>query len=307
MSKLSLDQLRSAFKQNNSNEGNSNLPNNYFPFFRMNIDEEAVVRFLPDANPENEMGFLVEKVMHNLHINGERKNVPCLSMFGEDCPICKVSQQFYKNNDEENGKKYWKKRQYIAQVLVRKDPLPANDAGETHEGKVRFVNLGFQIFSVIKETFESGELDEVPYAFEGGTDFVIKKSQQGQYPTYSVGSRFSRRSTDLTEDEKAYVEEQMVDLSTLLPKHPGRERVESMLEAALYGGTVDDQGSSSTPAPTVEAQQAQQTQQTSEPSPSQTAEPAPANDTSGDEGEADDEANEILAQIRARRQNQAQE
>lgn len=299
MSNLSLEQLRSAFNQNKSNDNNtSGFTNNYYPFYRMNIDEQAVVRFLPDANPENQMGFLVEKIMHNLQVNGERKSVPCLSMFGEDCPVCKVSQQFYKADDEQNGKKYWKKRQYIAQVLVREDPLPPNDAGETHAGKVRFVNLGFQIFSVVKETFEGGELDEVPYAFEGGTDFIIKKSQQGQYPTYSVGSRFSRRSTDLTEDEIAYVEDQMVDLSTLLPKHPGREFVENMLEASLNGTSVDDTAAPSAPS-TVEAQQAQQA---SEPEPSpQPSQSEPA--ASGDDGD-DSGAEDILAQIRQRRQGQ---
>ena len=66
--------------------------------------------------------------MHNLEINGDRKSVPCLSMYGEDCPICAVSSAYYKAEDKENGKKYWKKKQHIAQALIVEDPLPADEA-----------------------------------------------------------------------------------------------------------------------------------------------------------------------------------
>ena len=95
---LSLEQLRSAFKQ--PERAGNNLPNNYYPFWNMKNGESATVRFLPDANQDNPYGFLVERLTHVLEINGERKTVPCLHMYGEDCPICAVSKAYYDDEDQ---------------------------------------------------------------------------------------------------------------------------------------------------------------------------------------------------------------
>lgn len=287
---LSIDQLKAAFKQK-ENEG-SGRPNNYYPFWNIPEGNQAIIRFLPDANDDNPMGFMVEKLMHTLLINGEEKKVPCLKMYGEECPICKVSAAYYKAEDKANGKKYWRKKQHIAQALVVEDPLPADDAtNETHEGKVRFVALGYQLFNIIKDAFESGELDEVPFAFEGGTNFVIKKTRQGEYPTYSL-SKFARKSTDLDDEEIAAAKDQMIDLSTLLPAHPGLEKVEAMLEAALTGAEFsDDTSSDDKPAP----------KETKTESSKPATKSAPVEESKDDDdGEYGDEADDILAQIRER-------
>ncbi len=276
---LSLTQLQSAFKKADSD--GSNLPNNYYPFWRMKDGESATVRFLPDADDENPFGFMVEKLMHNLRINGENKSVACLKTYEEDCPICKVSSEYYKKDDKTNGKKYWRKKQYITQAIVLEDPLDADDTtGETHEGKVRFLTLGYQIYNVIKEAFESGELDEVPYSYKGGCDFVIKKTKQGEYSTYAVGSRFTRKSSDLTEEQLVLVEENLGNLADLLPKNPGVDKVQGMLEAALTGGTF---GEETTSAPAATESKEGTTEVSSE--------------------GGSDEADAILEQIRARRAN----
>lgn len=282
---LTLEQLQGAFKK--ADNSGSNLPNNYYPFWRMNDGESATVRFLPDANKDNPFGFMVEKHMHTLEINGENKSVPCLKMYDEDCPICKVSSEYYKKDDKVNGKKYWKKRQYITQALIIEDPLPADDTTEeTHEGKVRFLTLGYQIYNVIKAAFEDGELDEVPFAYKGGCDFIIKKTKQGDYSTYAVGSRFARKSSNLTEEQLVVVEDNLGDLSDLLPKNPGLDKVQGMLEASLTGGAFDGD----TPAATTTAEATSTT--TTESKEEET------------ESAGSDEADAILEQIRARRREQ---
>lgn len=231
---LSLEQLKNAFKKP-ENEG-GNRPNNYYPFWNIEDGQQAVVRFLPDRNNKNPLGFLVEKLMHTLEINGEKKSTPCLKMYNEDCPVCKVSSAYYKQEDKANGKKFWRKKQHIAQALVIEDPLKADETtSETHQGKVRFLALGYQLFNVIKEAFESGDLDDIPYSLDGGYDFVIKKSKQGEYSTYAVGSRFRPKQRALTEAEKSIAEDQMIDLATLLPANPGEDKVAGMLTASLNG------------------------------------------------------------------------
>jgi len=305
--KKSLKDLQSAFSTPERTTGN--FTNNYYPFYSMDMDNQATVRFLPDANEENAMGFLVEKIMHNLVINGDRRSTPCLSMYGEDCPICAVSQAYYKANDEANGKKYWKKRQHIGQILVMDDPLPADkDTGETHEGKVRYINLGFQIFNIIKKAFEKGDLENVPYAYEGGCDFNITKSAQGEYATYALGSNFARRESDLDADTIAMVQEEIVDLSTLLPANPGIEKTEALLNAALTGAPLED----SKPAGNGFAAAVQATATKTAPV-AETAEEeipvvkaAPVAETTTEEP-LDDEAEDILAKIRSRRKSKAAE
>lgn len=245
MAKPSLAALKNAFKSQTNEENRETLPNNYYPFWNMKPGERAVVRFIPDKNENNPRGFLVEKVFHNLTINGQKKMVPCLSMYGDDCPICKLSQEYYKAKDEVNGKKYWRKKQYIAQALIVEDPLPPNkDTGETHEGKIRYFALGYQIYKIIADAFASDELEEVPTDFENGYDFIIKKTEQGGFASYTVGTKFANKQRALTEEELAVVDENMIDLSTLLPKNPGVKKVQAMLNADINGGDIDNEDSS---------------------------------------------------------------
>lgn len=306
---LSLEQLRAGFKKE-ENQGQTSRPNNYYPFWNIPDGSQATIRFLPDANSDNPMGFMVEKLMHTLTINGENKSTPCHKMYNEDCPICKVSSAFYKEDDKINGKKYWRKKQHLAQALILEDPLPPDEAtGETHEGKVRFVALGYQIFNIIKDAFESGELDEIPYAFEGGCNFVIKKTKQGDYPSYSL-SKFARKSSDLDEDEVALAEEHMVDLSTLLPQAPAVEKTEGMLEAALTGKDYSDESSSAPSSGGLNfkpkaAASRHHDDDDDDDAPFETKpKAAPAKKAAVTESDDDDgydnEAQDILAQIRAR-------
>lgn len=299
MTKRTLESLRAAFGDNKT-EGNNNgsFSNNYFPFWNMPVNSSAVIRFLPDLNDENPRGFMVEKVFHNLTINGKKRSVPCLSMYGEPCPICKVSQDYYKAKDEVNGKKYWRKKQYLAQAIVVDDPLPAGEDGETHEGKVRNISLGYQLYNIIKEAFasETDPLDGIPYDYTDGYDFIIKKTEQGKYSTYVVGTKFASRPRTLTEEEMATVAEDMIDLATLLPKHPGLETVQGLLNADLNGEEYGDSdngsdGDSDDNDPPFETR--------STPAAKPAAAPAPA--ASAAEGNADENVDAMLARINARR------
>lgn len=277
--------------------------NNYYPFWDMKAGQRCVIRFLPDKDVANKRKFLVEQVFHNLVVNGKKTKVPCMSMYGEDCPTCKVSQDYYKVKDEVNGKKYWRKKQYLAQALIIEDPLPPNqETGETHVGKVRYLSLGFQIYNIIKEAYSSVDdpLDAVPYNFDEGYDFIIKKSTQGEYSSYATGTKFHSKQRGLTDDELAIAEEGMIELSTLLPKNPGREAIEAKLNADLNGEEVAEtprQAPRSAPArakPAVEDDgEGEQAPVVSKPR----ATPAPAESS----GEASDDVDEMLAAIRARR------
>jgi len=262
--KRTLAEMKAAYSSTTPTQ-NQNGPrdSNYYPFWDMQYNEKAVIRFVTDKNKDNPRGFLVEKVFHNLTINGQRTSVPCLSMYDEECPICKLSQEYYKAEDEENGKKYYKKRQNIAQAIIVEDPLPADKVtGETHEGKLRYLAINYQLYNIIKEAFAGDELEYTPDDEDNGYDFIIKKTEQGKYASYTLGTKFAGRSRPLTEDELVTVEESAIDLSTLLPKNPGVDKVRAQLNADVNGSS-DDSGSNeffeqksspklNTPAPSVQ-------------------------------------------------------
>ena len=256
--KEKLAKFAAMFKPPEKN--NDNRPSNYYRFWKMDFDQTATVRILPDADENNNMEFTVEKFMHNLEIAGEFKTVPCLKMYDKnaDCPICAVSAAFYKEEGDKsvNGKKYYRKKQHIVQALILEDPLPPNtETGENSQGKVCYLNIGYQLFSVVEEALTSGDLAAVPWDINEGYDFVIKKTKSPDgNAKYDLGSKFVRLNTSLDEDQIAIVEENSINLSTLIPQKPTLERVEGMLNAALTGEPYDDGynnqsgGNSATPA-----------------------------------------------------------
>lgn len=283
MSKMSIDQLRAAFKKPES----SSLPNNYYRFYDMKVGESTEVRFLPDLNENNPKGFVVENLSHNLTINGQKKTVPCLKMYGEDCPICKVSSEYYKaeGKNSVNGKKYLKNTQNIAQVLVVNSPIAVKDGEVSPVGQVKLLGIGYSLYKIINDAFGSGDLDEVPFDYERGTNFVIKKDKQGEYANYSL-SKFARRESALTSAEIEHVKANLIDLSTVLPKNPGREKIEAMLEADLTGTSFSEGSASSAPV--------QSSTPTSSVSQSEDLPFTPDDDV-------DAEAERMLADIRARK------
>ncbi len=286
MSIDTIGDLQKAFEDNESGSKRS-FTNNYYPFWEMPEGTHAVVRFLPDGNDENPLGFVVEKRMHNLTINGEKKSVPCMTMYGEECPICKVSKAFYDKGDEDRGKQYWRKRQYLTQAIIVEDPLPPDQqTKETYEGKVCCLALGFQLYNIVKDAIKSGELDDVPYKFKNGVDFIIKRSKQGKFSTYTVGSKFMRKNRDLSDDEVALAQEHMIDLSTLLPRQPQLEKIQEDLTASLNAtATAMSGGATATVEEAVDA----------------VVESSAGYQETDDGGEGGDEADAILAEIRNRK------
>lgn len=297
----SLASLKSAFGgDEQQNTQTPQFTNNYYPFWSMQAGQRAIVRFIPDLNESNPRGFLVEKVTHTLSINGQERKIPCLTMYGEECPICKISQAYYRAKDEINGKKYWKKRQYLGQALIIEDPLPADaESGETHEGKVRMIALGYQLFNIIKEAFASDELEGIPCDFEEGYDFIIKKTEQGNYSTYVVGSKFANKQRALTGEELEVAEAGRIDLSTLLPKNPGENKVQAMLDAEMNGEEYNDGQSTSTPD-VDEDEPATPVPVVKPKSTPVVDKPAPVVDSS-DDSDSDASVDDMLAQIRDRK------
>lgn len=251
LSRIELLKQRLKTEKEKKESGGTTYSSDIYPFWQMNMDESARVRILPDKNEDNPYMFYIDRLEHKLSINGEDKKIPCRQMYGEDCPICDLSRKYYKEEGKgsKNGKYYYRNKTSIVRVLVVDDPLdPNKETGETYEGKVLNTQFGFQLMEKIKEQISSDDLGDFT-DFNEGYDFIIKKTKQGEYGTYSVGSQFARKPTAIDEDVQDAIE--LVDLSTLLPKDIGFEKVQNMLQAHLGGGDYEEEEEA--PAPKKKA------------------------------------------------------
>jgi hypothetical protein len=224
--------------------------NAIYPHWNMQEGKEAVVRFLPDGNPNNTF-FWVERAMIKLPfagIKGETDSravqvqVPCVEMYndGTACPILSEVRGWFKDKSlEEMGRKYWKKRSYIFQGFVVEDPLKED---KLPDNPIRRFIIGPQIYAIIRSALMDPELDELPTDYLKGLDFRIAKTSKGGFADYST-SKWSRRERSLTEVESSAVEAHgLFDLSGFLPKKPTDVELKvmkEMFEASVDGEAYD--------------------------------------------------------------------
>ena len=241
--KSKLEALRANFAQKTSG-GNQDWKL-FYPFWKMPDDATAVVRFLPDLDEDNNLGFLVENLQHELVVNGNKKKVPCLSMFeGAHCPICDLSRKYYDEKNDEMGKKYYRKKAYIGQVIVIESPIE-HDQSQL----VKLIEFGPAVFKQIQAAFQSGDLEEAPYEFKGGYNFRIKKTKSGQYASYTTSS-FAPKQTDLDDDIIESLN--LYNLADYRGKKLDLATVEAYLIADQTGQPVDASEEEAAPAATPE-------------------------------------------------------
>ena len=224
--------------------------NAIYPHWNMQEGKEAVVRFLPDGNPNNTF-FWVERAMIKLPfagIKGETDSrsvqvqVPCVEMYndGTACPILSEVRGWFKDKSlEEMGRKYWKKRSYIFQGFVVEDPIGED---KTPENPIRRFIIGPQIYQIIRSALMDPELEELPTDYLKGVDFRIAKTSKGGFADYST-SKWSRRERSLTDVESSAVTAHgLFDLSGFLPKKPTDVELKvmkEMFEASVDGEAYD--------------------------------------------------------------------
>jgi hypothetical protein len=327
-----LADIRAKLQAQNSKPSGEGGDNAIYPHWNIPENSEAVLRFLPDKDPNNTF-FWTERAMIKLPFNSVKGDassgpvqvqVPCMEMYNEACPILAEVRQWFKDKSlEDLGRKYWKKRSYIFQGFVTASPLQ-EDA--TPENPIRRFIIGPQIFNIIKSALMDSEMEDLPTDYTRGVDFRVNKTTKGGYADYST-SKWSRKTSPLSAEQQSAIETYgLHNLGDYLPKKPTEVEVkvmEEMFKASVDGEPYDadkysqyfrpggfkapatGSGTTATPAPTpameatvapVTAQATPQPAPTPEPAPqpAPTPEPAAQTQTSGSKAE------DILAMIRAR-------
>ena len=326
----SLAEIRAKLKeQENRSSGNSGPsgPNPIYPFWNMKEGESAVLRFLPDGNPDNTF-FWKERLVIKLPFAGVKGDtnsrpvqvqIPCMEMYGETCNILNEVRGWFKDPTlEDMGRKYWKKRSYIFQGFVTDNPL-ADD--EAPENPIRRFIIGPQIFQIIKQALMDPDMEELPTDYTAGVDFRLNKTSKGGYADYST-SNWARRERPLGDAEMQAVNTHgLFNLDDFLPKKPTEVELkvmQEMFEASVDGEAYDEErwsqyfrpsgmaartgdpvapaASTPTPTPAPVAAPVAEPVQESAPHPAPAAAPVQESAPAGDGGNAQD----ILAMIRAR-------
>jgi len=245
----SLAEIRARIAaQENKSTSSTQSDNSIYPHWNMAEGTSATVRFLPDGNPKSEF-FWVERQIIKLPFNGVKGDsnvkqiqvqVPCVEMYGENCPILAEVRPWYKDESlKEMANKYWKKRSYIFQGFVRQNPI-GDDT--TPANPIRRFIIGPQIFVIIKNSLMDPELTELPTDYMKGLDFRISKTSKGGYADYST-STWARRESALTDAEQQAIETHgLFNLADFLPKKPSEAEmrvIKEMFEASVDGRPYD--------------------------------------------------------------------
>ena len=229
--------------QTSKPQGEGGGDNAIYPHGNIAENTEAVVRFLPDKDPNNTF-FWTERAMIKLPFNSVKGDassgpvqvqIPCMEMYNDACPILAEVRQWFKDKSlEDLGRKYWKKRSYIFQGFVVSSPLQ-EDA--VPENPIRRFIIGPQIFNIIKSALMDSEMEDLPTDYTRGVDFRINKTTKGGYADYST-SKWSRKTSPLTAEQQTAIDTHgLYNLGDYLPKKPTDVEIKVMEE--MFRASVD--------------------------------------------------------------------
>ena len=246
----SLAEIRAKLKaqETRSERGTNGGDNAIYPHWNIPEGSTAVLRFLPDADPNNTF-FWMERLMIKLPFSGVKGDmnskpvvvqVPCVEMWNETCPVLSEVRGWFKEKSlEDMARKYWKKKSYIFQGFVTENPLVDDTSPEN---PIRRFVISPSIFNLVKDALMDPDIQEMPTDYTQGLDFRITKTTKGQYADYST-SKWSRKETALTETQMAAIDSfGLHNLTDFLPKKPSDvelQAIKEMFEASVDGQPYD--------------------------------------------------------------------
>ena len=226
------DKLKAKFEAEASN-GNQG-PSDFLPYFKLKNKDTVTVRFLSDANPQNQDFFTFTEEVFNF--NGKNMKFDGAS---KDCPSSKIAADLFAEakalgEETAEGKevreralKFYKKRKYLANAYIVDAPeyfwIEAGLDPDKMKDRVKVVSLPKKVYDGIKDTVMDDDFKDVEF-YNFGDDVVnfklTVKKNAGGYNDYSASKfEIKPKDLDLEDDEIDVIAEQLKDLSTLFKAH----------------------------------------------------------------------------------------
>ena len=247
------DKLKAKFESESAN-GNQG-PSDFLPYFKLKNKDSVVVRFLSDANPQNQDFFTYTEEIFNF--NGKNMKFDGLS---KDCPASKIASDLFaeaKSLGEESAEgkevkeralKFYKKKKYLANAYIVEAPEYFwSETGldpDNIKDRVKVVALPKKVYDGIKDSVMDEDFDDVEF-YNFGDDVVnfklTVKKNAGGYNDYSA-SKFEIKPKELevSDDEVEEIASHLKDLSTIFKVHSLAEFTEA-LEIELNGADEDEE------------------------------------------------------------------
>lgn len=164
----------------------------------------AVLRFLPQKDPSESPVILTFR--HAFQTGGMWFIEECPHTIGEKCPVCEYSSSIWNSNEDE-ARAHWRKKSYIANVLVVEDK-----ANPDNEGRVFLYKFGKTIYDKVMDRVapdeEDGDEGVNVFDFDEGLDFRLKMGQKAGYNNYDKSAFVFKMSAiadgDLKVQETTY-------------------------------------------------------------------------------------------------------
>lgn len=246
------EKLKAKFEAE-SQSGNQG-PSDFLPYFKLKNKDSLMIRFLSDANPNNQDFFtFIEEVFNfsgkNLKFDGPAK----------DCPASKIAYDYFAEakalgEETPEGKevrdkalKFYKKRKYLANAYIVDAPeyfwMEAGLDPEKIEDRVKVVSLPKKVYETIKDTVMDEDFDEVEF-YNFGDDVVnfkltVKKNAGGYNDYTSSKFEIKPKELDVSDDDIDIIAECLKDLSTLFKVHSLDEFNEA-IDIELNGEDEDE-------------------------------------------------------------------
>jgi hypothetical protein len=234
-----LEKIRAKLVQENTLRNTNQQSNEPTATYRhWNQTEDSIIRFLPDADDENEC-FWVTRQIHEIPFINDKG-----FEFKVRLPRNRLILEHFRDHwdgtpDERDlARKYYVKRSGLMQGFVTVNGLHE----ELPDGfnPIRQFVITPQVLNCIKAGLADPDLVNLPTDYVGGLDFRLVKTSRGEYADWST-SKFSRKESDLTPEQLAAIDRfGLVDLKTRLPKPVDEQLAYECMLSSLNGHKFDE-------------------------------------------------------------------
>jgi hypothetical protein len=226
--------LKAKFEQEGNNQGSSD----FLPYFKLKNKDSITLRFLSDANPDNQDFFLYVEEVFNF--NGKNMKFDGLA---KDCPASKIAADLFSQakaagEETEEGQslrekalKFYKKRKYLANCYIVEAPeywwTESGLDPDRIEDRVKVVSLPKKVYETIKDSVMDDDFEDVEF-YNFGDDVVnfklTVKKNAGGYNDYSASKfEFKPKPLDLTDEDIDVIAENLKDLSKIFKGYSKEE------------------------------------------------------------------------------------
>lgn len=223
---LDFDKIRAEFEKLQAQEkGASSGGGDFINKFYQIPEGNSSVRILPPKD-DDKLFFAATKI-HRVPIGqGQTRNVHCLKVHDEPCPLCDAYYALWKApyNNEDLARQIKPRDRYYMNVVDRQD----------EDNPVKILSVGIILYKKIINTILDEDFGDVTDLMTG-RDFRLNKIMEGPWPKYDQSVFRPKETAAGTNQQIAQYMDMLHDIHALVKREDYAE-VKQMAESLLISG-----------------------------------------------------------------------